>query len=84
MSNLEGAVTKVVLEIVKKVALDIDFVDVVEKCRDVECVICMLEVEENCCCVLSFGKAELNVCCSESCEVVCGAASWEESGLVKG
>ena len=83
MSNLKGAVAKVVLEIVKKVALDIDFVDVGEKCRDVECVICVLEVEENCCCVLSFGKAELNVC-SESCEVVSGAASWEESGLVKG
>ena len=83
MSDLKGAVTKVVLEIVKKVALDVDFVNVVDECGNVEGVICVLKVEENCCCVLAFGKAELNVC-SESCEVVSGAASWEESGLVKG
>ena len=42
VSNLEGAVTKVVLEIVEKVALDIDLVNVVDKCRDVECVVGVL------------------------------------------
>ena len=38
---MKGAVAKIVLEIVKKVALDIDFVDVVEECGNVECVVCV-------------------------------------------
>ena len=56
VSDLEGAVAKIVFEVVKEVALNVGFVNVVEKGGDVECVVGVLEVKEYCCCVLSFGE----------------------------
>ena len=59
-------------------ALDIDFMDVVEESRDVQCVICMFEIQEDGCCVLFFCKAELYVCC-EVCEIVSRASCWKKA-----